>query len=829
MLTLDLNGKWTVRKAGKSDRIPASVPGCVYADLLAAKKIEDPFYRDNENKLQWIGETDWVFSREFNVSQNILRRERILLHCDGLDTFADIKINGKSVGKTDNMFRTWEFDAKSVLRQGRNTIEILFRSVFPYLRRREKQRHIPSWGGMGRAWVRKEPCNFGWDWGPMLVTCGIWRPIRLLAFDNARIEDVHIQQDHSRSGTVGLNVKVNVERAPEEHAALSASVTVHHKGALVAKTSLPLSKAGEGSAHLQIRNPELWWPNGMGPQPLYEVTVELKDKNATRLDSWTRRMGLRTLRLERNKDKWGESFQFSANGIPFFAKGANWIPPDAVYSHFTPRHYRQILESTAAANMNMLRVWGGGVYAEDLFYDICDELGICVWQEFMFACSTYPTFDKAFNENVRHEAEDNVRRIRHHACLALWCGNNELEQGLVGDKWNDHQMSWDDYKTMFDGILPAVVKKLDPERDYWPGSPHTPVGDRKDFNNPHSGDAHLWSVWHGREPFEWYRTCEHRFNSEFGFQSFPEPKTTNAFTRPEDRNVTSVIMEHHQRSGIGNVAIMQYMLSWFRLPKNFDSLLWVSQILQDLAIKYAVEHWRRAMPKGMGTLYWQLNDCWPVASWASIDYHGRWKALHYGAKRFFAPLLVSAVEDVKQHRVDVHVTSDLLRSTQGTVSWVWTDTAGRVLAKGSKKVSIASRKDTLVQRLDASSFLKKYSERNLLLWLSLSVGGKTVSTNISHFARPKHMELLDPGIQVSVKPVSASKGNKRSGFSVTLRVKRPALWAWMELNKTDAQWSDNFVHLRPGAPVTVQAWPSRALSLADFKRQLQIRSLRDTY
>jgi len=827
MQTIELNGSWTLRQKDKRPSIPATVPGCVHNDLLAAHRIPDPYYRDNEDRLQWIGQTDWVYSRSFDVSAAVLRRDRVVLRCEGLDTFAVIRVNGRTAGETDNMFRTWEFDVKRFLRAGRNEIEILFKSVVPWVKRRQRAAYIPSWAGgkeiAGRAWVRKEPCNFGWDWGPVLITCGIWRPIRLVAFDTARLSDLHIRQEHAKSGAVRLDITAAAERAGRRRAALSVDMTMRHSGKIVARQTLK-SNGGHATGRIVISNPKLWWPAGMGPQPLYDVTAELHDATGARLDSWTRRIGLRTLRLQRKKDPWGQSFQFVANGIPFFAKGANWIPPDAIYPRFTPAHYRRILEDVVAANMNMLRVWGGGVYAEDGFLDLCDELGICVWQEFMFACAAYPAFDADFMASVRHEAEDNVRRIRHHASLALWCGNNELEQGLVGDKWDEHHMSWKDYKKLFDVLLPRVVKQFDPERDYWPCSPHTPVGDRKDFNNPNSGDAHLWQVWHGRQPFEWYRTCDHRFNSEFGFQSFTEPKTTLAFTKPEDRNITSFVMEHHQRSGIGNVAIMQYMLSWFRLPKDFASLLWTSQILQGLAIKYAVEHWRRAMPRGMGTLYWQLNDCWPVASWASIDYHGRWKALHYAAKNFFAPVLVSAVEDPKEKRVDVHITSDLLKAARGRVRWVWTDVAGRVLAQGGKSVAIAARKNARVARLDAAALLEKHGERNLLLWLTLDVGGKTVSYNLSHFARPKHLELVKPTIRATVKPL-----RRKGAFAVTLRTNRPALWTWLELKNTDAKCSDNFVHIRPGAPVTIEVVTATPLRLGDFKKQLRVRSLKDTY
>ena len=617
---------------------------------------------------------------------------------------------------------------------------------------------------------------------------------------------------------------------------------VHLDNAIVAQADVALAD-GTGVARLPIPEPQLWWPNNLGEQTLYTVEVELLGRDKSRhyggdesrhyggdesrhygdrvLDACSKRVGLRTLRLDRHPDQWGESFQFVVNGVPFFAKGANWIPADAFVTRMTPERYRDLLQSTADANMNMLRVWGGGIYEQDDFYDLCDELGLCIWQDFMFSCATYPAFDEAFMANVRAEAEDNVRRLRHHACLALWVGNNELEQGLVGDEWTTGTMSWADYDKLFEGLLPDVVKRLDPERDYWPGSPHSP-SNRRDFNNPNEGDAHLWSVWHGRQPFEWYRTCDHRFNSEFGFQSFPEPRTVAGFTDPGDRNVTSYIMEHHQRSGIGNDAILQYMLSWFRLPTSFDMILWLSQILQGMAMKYAVEHWRRAMPRGMGTLYWQLDDCWPVASWASIDYHGNWKALQFMARQFNSPLLLSGVEDLERGTVELHVTSDLLEPTAADVNWWLVRADGTAVATGSTAIEAAPGANTRVETLDLSAHVAAHGPRDLILGMELGVDGAAVSSNLVTFARPKHLELQEPEFEVSV--VAAADG----AFAVTVAARRPALWMWLDL-PGPARYSDGFVHLFPGRPVTITVRPAVAMSLDEVRAGLVVRSLIDTY
>jgi beta-mannosidase len=652
------------------------------------------------------------------------------------------------------------------------------------------------------------------------VTCGIWRTMSILAFDTARLTGVQIRQTHADDRVV-LRVHPEIERSGKP--VVRARVRIRREGMLVAEAAGEVGRPAAIPLELTVENPALWWPNGLGEQPLYTVDVELLDARGIVLDAITRRVGLRTLRLDRHPDQWGESFQFVVNGVPFFAKGGNWIPADAFATRVSWDDYARLLNDVADVNMNMLRVWGGGLYESDAFYDLCDELGICVWQDFMFACSAYPTFDKAFMASVKAEAEDNVRRIRHHACVALWCGNNELEQGLVGDTWNDRQMSWEDYGRLFDTLLPGIIGALDPDRDYWPCSPHSPHGDRKDHSNPKWGDAHLWEVWHGRKPFEWYRTCEHRFNSEFGFQSFPEPKTVLGYTAPQDRNVTTYVMEHHQRSGIGNTAIMQYMLDWFRLPDAFDHTLWLSQILQGMAMKYAVEHWRRAMPRGMGTLYWQINDCWPVASWASIDYHGRWKALHYMARKFYAPVAISALEDAAAGTVEVHVTNDLRDAVTGKVTWVATDVAGRVLAKGAKAVEAKALGNTRAVTADLAAVLAKQGPRDVIVWVDLWVGGERRSSNLALFARPKHLELADPKIGLSVKDL------KDGSFVVTLTARKPALWTWLEMDQADAQFSDNFMHLLPGQPQSVIVTPARAMTLARMKKALRVRSLFDTY
>jgi beta-mannosidase len=826
MERLDLCGDWTLwRKDEPQKQFPASVPGCVHLDLMANSEIPDPFYRDNEDQLMWIGESDWTYERTFSADEELLERDRVLLRCEGLDTLATISLNGEEVASTDNMFRTWEFDVKKRLSPGENTIRVTFDSSARYGQRRlEEDRYLAGTGGDhkvdGGPWVRKEQCNFGWDWGPMCVTCGIWRPIQIVAFDTARLEEVQVRQHHPGDGTVDLQTAVSAGETGQ--ARLHAEITVLFEGEAVAEESAELDN-GEANLCWTIEAPQLWWPNGMGPQHLYTVAVELLNETGETLDRKEKRIGLRRLELVREPDKWGESFHFTANGIPFYAKGANWIPADVFQARVTEKHYRDLLESAVDANMNMLRVWGGGIYEEDDFYDLCDELGICVWQDFMFSCAAYPANDPEFMRNCRLEFIDNVRRLRHHPSIALWCGNNELEQiGFVTEDAEEPYMNWEEYVRLFDQLIPEVLAEEDPDRPYWPSSEHSPLGNRENSSHPAWGDAHLWSVWHGKQPFEWYRTANHRFCSEFGFQSFPEPLTVRSYTEPRDRNVTAPVMEHHQRSGIGNQTIMHYMLSWYRLPVGFENMLWLSQIQQGLAIKYAVEHWRRHMPRCMGALYWQLNDCWPVASWASIDSFGRWKALHYMAKRFFAPVLISGLEKPDDGSVEVHLTSDQLDTADLELKATVSDCAGKVLRRDSESFEAPANATSHVTTLELSELIETHGEDGLLVWLEAREDGALLSSNLVTFVHPKSMALEEPELETRLE-------RDEDGFVATVRTDKPALWTWLSAEQTALRCSDNFFCLAPWQKRRIRVEPEADLDLEKLREMLRARSLTDTY
>lgn len=803
-----LDGAWQFAAAGSDDWLPAEVPGDVHTDLLAAGKIPDPFYRENEKAVQWVGETNWNYRRTFVVPAAGLARDRVLLRCDGLDTFATVRVNGHVLGRADNMFRTWEFDAKPRLRAGTNTIEISFASVLPYMARRNAERPLFEWAGphepRGRAWVRKEPCNFGWDWGPVLVTCGIWKNIELVSFDTARLADVAVLQDLSDKNTAKLTVNLTAETT--RAADLSAVVHLSLAGQTVATVTVPLVN-GKATAKLAVSHPQLWWPNGMGAHPLYTVRVDLLDARHARLDHWEKRIGLRTIRLLPADAT--NSLRFAINGAPFFAKGANWIPCDPFPNRVTTAQLRRYVADAAAANMNMLRFWGGGFYEKDALFDACDEMGVLVWEDCKFACSSYPAFDTNFMDNVRGEIRDNVRRLRHHPSLAVWCGNNEISL-MTGPQWSTNSMGRADYDKLFSGLIGGEVRALAPQAIYVPGSPEV-------------GDVHYWQVWHGGQPFEAYRT-QTGFMSEFGFQSFPEPKTVDAYTAPADRaSLFTPVMEWHQRSaGHGNQIISGMMRRYFQPPRDFDSALWLSQITQGFGIEMGVEFWRQDMPRSMGCLFWQYDDIWPAASWSSVDYFGRWKALQYLARRFYAPVLVSGRVNDTNETVAVYATSDRPDSTRGKLAWQITDLTGTTLEQGSKRLDLPARTSRAVKTLNLAPLAEKPGATNLLVWLELTTPGAGVSKNLLTLVYPKELNLRNPALAASVRQTGDE-------FRVTLTAQVPALWAWLTLKGADARYSDNFVHVRPGAPVKITVRPARKMTLSEFTGALQARSLYDTY
>jgi beta-mannosidase len=815
VLQYSLGGEWAFSPAGKASWNKARVPGCVHTDLMAAGLIPDPFYRDNETKVRWVEEEDWIYRRTFDVPEALLGQAHVELVAEGLDTFARILVNGRPAGEADNMFRTFRFDVKPFLRKGANEIRVEFDS--PVKREKALESKL-SYKLPGNApHVRKAPYHFGWDWGPRLATSGIWRPLYLEAWTGARIADLQVTQEFLGPKTVLLHVRADVLSDIEGPAELN--VRLGGAGTATGGRPLTLVKGpNEIETSLRVENARLWWPAGMGAQDLYDVRVTLLAAGGA-MDAASRRIGLRTLVLEQKPDRWGRSFDFVVNGVPFFAKGANWIPADSFPSRVDRTKYERLLRASVEANMNMLRVWGGGIYESPDFYDLCDELGLVVWQDFMFACQMVPG-DEGFRGNVAREAADVILRLRHHPSLALWCGNNECEEGWFFWGWKESLPAsvWNDYEAVFEGLLPEAVKAYDPGRAYWPSSPHSEkTGDPR---SERSGDMHYWGVWHGQEPFSEYRKKFHRFFSEFGFQSFPLLETVRTFTVPGDWNLTSPVMELHQKHPEGNRLILQYMLDDYRMPKDFESTLWLSQVLQAEGMKTAVEHFRSQRPRTMGALYWQLEDCWPVASWSGIDSTGAWKALHYYARRFFSPVLVAPIE--RQGRLEVSCVSDLLRTRSGAFEWSVTAYDGSKVDGGSFTVKIEPLASKVILSRPVEKLVAGRPPESVYFACELRDGREVLSSNVFHFAKLKKTDLPAPAI--------AARATAEGGsLVVTLVAGRFAKDVYLSAPGVPGRFADNFFDLLPGRPRRVLFLPGGAVQAAGLEKALSVRSLRDSY
>ncbi len=816
-----LHGNWQFRKVGQEKWHPAMVPGCVHTDLLACGLIEDPFYRDNELKLQWIGETDWEYRCAFSLDEPPQENEQCDLVFLGLDTYASVFLNGSLVLEADNMFREWRVPCRELLRTGTNTLEVRFRSPISEIMPRLLQApfKLPAANDpVGTSpYTRKAPYHYGWDWGPRLVTCGIWRPAYIEKWQGARLASFHLLPRRVDKKEALLTVLVEVEAAaPCEVTLILQS---REKAFARLRKRVPLQPGMNTLAmDVTVVRPRLWWPNGMGEQALYTVVARLVDRGKVLSErTWT--TGIRSLELRQIPDQWGRSFTFVVNGVPVFAKGANWIPADVFLHRVSAQRYRQLLSSCRDADMNMVRVWGGGVYEDDEFYRLCDQLGLMVWQDFMFSCSLYPG-DQQFLESVRQEAICQVKRLRHHPSLVLWCGNNEMEWGWFDWRWHERfpPSVWADYEAIFHKLLPAVCQELDPSRPYWPSSPSSNF--QAEANAPTAGDMHYWGVWHGSAPFADYEKQFPRFMSEYGFQSFPELKTVQAYTTAADHYLESPVMMVHQKHPRGNQIIRDYLLQDYPQPKDFSSFLYLSQVLQAEGIKRGAEHLRRIMPRCMGSLYWQINDCWPVASWSSIDYYGRWKALHYYARRFYAELLVSL--HVESDTLKVHVVSDRREPTESTLTVELRDVAGQVLFKQERTVGVDGQTSKVVWEAPVPALLKDHDPRQVLVHCTLRERRRVVSANSYFFVAPKEFALPRPQILVS-----CAKG--AGAFLVTLRADVLARHVWLSTERCEGVFSDNFFDLLPGQSVEVTFTPQEEVTLEEFQHQLRIVTLADCW
>ncbi len=754
MLKIDTTISWKMKIIGEDNYYPACVPGSVYSDLLNAGRLDDPYYRDNEMNALKLMDNDFEYTGLFDVDPGDLQgADEAVLRFHGLDTVAVVYLNDSAILKADNMHRTWNVKAGKLLRPCGNEIRIIFHSPVKYIRKKFEE--DPAILGtedamLGFPHIRKAHFMFGWDWGPRLPDAGIWRGIELLKPDKAVLDKVYIRQRFDEGlNRVRLIVDTSVDTACDE--TFSTMITVIGPDGKTA--------AFKTEGDIVIDDPKLWWPNGFGEQPLYTVITELTDECGNVCDSSTKRIGLRTIELSTEKDEFGSEFAFKVNGIRIFAMGADYIPEDNLLTRMSRERTFELLRQCREANFNCIRVWGGGIYPSDDLYDACDELGLIVWQDLMFACANYRLTDE-FRENITAEIRDNVRRLCHHPSLGLWCGNNEMELFAGQGEWGATEDIREDYVRMYEELFPAIMAEEDPDRPFWKASPSS-GGGFDEPNSPDRGDVHYWDVWHGNKPFTEYRKFLFRFLSEFGFQSFPSLRTVESFTLQEDRNVFSYVMEKHQRNAAANGKIMNYMEQMFLYPGGLDTLIYASQLLQAGAIKYGVEHLRRNRGRCMGAVYWQLNDCWPVASWSSIDYYGRWKALHYYARRFFAPVMISCEEEglltqslnvnaepfEVRKAIRLNVTNETLSERRGVVRWQLRDADSKVLREGSQDIEIPPVSSVWQDTVELPE-AELYEDYVSFQYIE---DGEIVSQGTVLFCPPKHFRFKDPGLRVEAE------------------------------------------------------------------------------
>ena len=753
MRARELNQNWTMRCVEDSQWQEARVPGTVYTDLLRNGNMEDPYWKDNEDAICSLMEKDYEYQCTFQ-GEETEDLSNAFLRFEGLDTVADIYLNNVHVGNAESMHRTWEYPVKEVLSPGENTLKVVFHSPLKFIAQAYKK-----YGNIGNddtyegfMHLRKAHYMFGWDWGAHLPDAGIFRPVFLCSVSHGRIDSVYIRQQHEENKCT-LKFKGDcIRETPGEY---QWRVLVTAPDGQKYETAL----SAEGEGQLVIEDPELWWPNGLGDQPLYQVEAQLLYEGNVE-DTWKKRIGLRTMTMQRKKDQYGESFAHEVNGKAFFAMGADYIPEEHLLGRRCEEKTRRLLEDCRLANFNVIRVWGGGFYPDDWFFDICDELGLVVWQDFMFACSVYELTPE-FEANIRKEFADNIKRLRHHASLGLWCGNNEMEMFVDERCWVTKASEVRDYLFMYERIIPEVLREYDPETFYWPASPSS-GGSFDNPNDPDRGDVHYWKVWHGNRPFSEYRKHFFRYASEFGFQALPSKKTIETFTDdPDDWNLFSYIMEKHQRNYGANGKIMNYMQQTYRYPGDFDTVIYASQLLQADAIRYGVEHFRRNRGRCMGAVYWQLNDCWPVISWSSIDYTGRWKALHYYAKRFFAPVMISCQEESwltqeanmnRQHfqfekSIHLNVTNETLGDKEILVKWYVRNAAAEILREEQAMIQVPAQESVWLPKEELPEIDVFTQYVSFEAWEN----GKCISEGTVIFSYPKYFRYENPELSCKVE------------------------------------------------------------------------------
>lgn len=844
-LSMEISQNWQFKQSRLNNWHPAKVPGVVQTDLMANDLLVDPFYRLNEKSVQWVDKEDWEYKTTFQLTPEILNQQHILLNFKGLDTYADVYLNDSLILEANNMFRAWNVPINKLVNDKQNTLRIFFHSPikhdiakhdalnFQYFACNDQCENGGILNKKLSVFARKAGYHYGWDWGPRLVTIGIWKPITVVSWSDAHIDDIYMEQTEVTKEKAILDTQINLS---VDHPIANASVRVIDENSKKVIVEKPITlKAGKQKIHcpFTIRHPKLWWTNGLGDAHRYEFKTEVIANNKV-IDYKKQKIGVRSLKVIQKKDQYGFSFYFELNGKPIFAKGANYIPQDNFLTRVTNTRYKKTVMSAVESNMNMLRVWGGGIYEKDIFYDLCDEHGILVWQDFMFACSLYPAEGELL-KNIQEEAIDNVIRLRNHASIALWCGNNECQDAWYSWGLKDQYTAksptiaskiWKQYSDMYYVVLPKIVAKYAPGTYYHPSSPFGGMGHA---SNDHTGDRHYWKVWGGKAPTSNYTTEHARFFSEYGFQSFPEYISILQYApEKKDWNIHSDVMMSHQRGGKNaNDIIENYMINEYYRPKNFKKFLYVNHVLQGDAIKTAMEAHRRDMPYCMGTLFWQINDCWPASSWSSRDYYGRWKAQHYFTKKAYDDVLVSPF--AKEKKLAIYVVSDRLRNFTGHLEVQVMTFDGKVIFLDKKRIHVKANNSHILAEYDINTILKKEKKENVFVFAKLIDNNKKVYKNTYELCTQKEMNYPKVDIEYTIKkthltqPITESMDKTAYTYEMTITTPLFARAIHLMVNDIKSFFSDNYFDLLPGESKTI--YLDTDLDENEIKESLIIESL----
>ncbi len=791
-----LNKGWVFQQSGGDRWYQSVVPGCVHTDLLYNGLISDPFAKNNEKNLQWINDKNWNYQLFFKVNKEILIKENKTISFEGIDTYADIFLNGKKILSPNNMFHPWEKEVSDILKSGINELGVYLRSPIKEVLADMDQLtyQLPAdndQAGKTSPFTRKAPYHYGWDWGPCLVTSGIWKDVKLHGWDSCFINHCSILNDEVESTKAKLLIELDVVSKLKQNCKLCIN---EPKSGISLELQIQLKKGRNRIIEpIVVKDPMLWWPWGHGDQPLYNFEIKLKSEKES--IQFSKRTGIRKVLIERQKDSDGQSFEVHVNGKPIFSKGANWIPADSFTTRLKKKNYANLLDSVRDVNMNMLRVWGGGIYEPDVFYELCDEMGIMVWQDFMFACSMYPAHQEFLN-SVKIEAEYQVNRLKSHPSIVLWCGNNEIAIAWHSWGWKEKLPSsvWNDYAKIFHKVLPGVCKNLDPGRFYWPSSPGYTTKLPENNQIYGSGDNHYWGVWHGGDGFDAFEKNNGRFLSEYGMQSFPEISTITKFAEEKDLDINSEVMLSRQKASLGTANLVKYIEDYLTMKSDFQSMVIASQIIQALAIKTAVEIHRMSMPFCMGTLYWQLNDCWPAISWSSVDYYGNWKALHYYAKRFFKPIIIVISE--KKGRVLFNVVNDQHQQVESNIDIQISTFKGSMLMRKSINYLVPNFSSNEVFSFEKNKYLNGQKNSNIFINAKIIKDKNVMSSNNYFFVNPIDFNLPFPKLKHKVQTLNKI-------ISIEINASTFIYQLYIECNNSEGVFSDNYFDLLAGDTVTI--------------------------